>query len=94
MTLQNGHLDPVSAPVELWRHPNPTATEMWKFLEHVNSKYGLQISDYPSLHKWSIGNVGSFWEEVWHFTGIKSSQPFKEVGIIVLPRIQTPPYLL
>jgi acetoacetyl-CoA synthetase len=90
MTIQNGHLEPVSAPAELWRHPNPTTTEMWRFLEHVNSKYGLQISDYPGLYRWSIDNVASFWEEVWHFTGVKSSQPFGEVGAFALPSAQPP----
>ncbi|KAK1781621.1 hypothetical protein QBC45DRAFT_405232, partial [Copromyces sp. CBS 386.78] len=34
---------------ELWRHQDPQSTQMWKFLEHVNSKYGLQLNDYPSL---------------------------------------------
>lgn len=90
MTLQDADLGSPAAPSELWRHPNPTTTEMWKFLEHVNLKYGLQIADYPGLHRWSIDNVGSFWEEVWHFTGIRSSQPFREVGALALSSTQLP----
>jgi len=53
---------------------------MWKFLQHVNSKYTLALDDYPALYKWSVENVAEFWEEVWHFAGIKSSKPFDQVG--------------
>lgn len=64
---------------ELWRHQDPQSTQMWEFLEHVNSKYGLQLNDYPSLYKWSVDNVATFWEEAWHFTGIRNSKLFDQV---------------
>ncbi|GKT51606.1 malonamoyl-CoA synthetase vrtB [Colletotrichum spaethianum] len=64
---------------ELWRHPDPTSTPMWAFLLRVNSKYGLELADYPGLYKWSIENVAEFWEEVWHFVGITASRPFDKV---------------
>ncbi|KAI2636586.1 acetoacetate-CoA ligase [Hypomontagnella submonticulosa] len=67
-------IDPKPTPVELWRHPNPTSTRMYKFLQHVNNKYGLDITDYPALHKWSIENISDFWAEVWDFCGIKASR--------------------
>ncbi|KAL2141146.1 hypothetical protein VTI28DRAFT_2771 [Corynascus sepedonium] len=63
--------------VELWRHERPTETPMWRFLEHVNSKYGLSLRDYPDLYKWSVENVADFWGEVWHFVGIKASKSFE-----------------
>ncbi|KAI1133819.1 acetoacetate-CoA ligase [Hypoxylon sp. FL0543] len=66
-------------PVELWRHPNPESTQMYKFLLHVNAKYGLDIKDYPSLYKWSIENISDFWGDVWHFCGIKASRPYEYV---------------
>lgn len=80
---QENHLE--LAPAELWIHANPTTTSMWKFMEHVNSTYGLHISDYLGLHNWSIDNVANFWKEVWHFVGVKSSQPFREVGVLLRP---------
>ncbi|KAK4137184.1 acetoacetate-CoA ligase [Trichocladium antarcticum] len=64
---------------ELWRHGSPEGTQMWKFLEHVNSKYGLDLGDYPGLYQWSIDNVAEFWGEVWRFTGIIASKPFDQV---------------
>lgn len=71
---------PKAAPAEeLWRHSDPKSTPMWRFIQHVNEKYGLKLDDYPGLYKWSIENVGPFWEEVWQFTGIKASKPYDEV---------------
>ena len=75
----NTHIEP--APAELWRHGDPTATEMWRFLQHVNAAYSLDLNDYPGLYKWSVDNVADFWKECWHFVGIKASQPFAEVGL-------------
>ncbi len=65
---------------ELWRHANPSTTQMFKFLELVNAKYHLELADYPALHKWSVDNVAAFWAEAWHFLGIRASKPYDEVG--------------
>ncbi|EAQ91185.1 hypothetical protein CHGG_03120 [Chaetomium globosum CBS 148.51] len=64
---------------ELWKHERPEGTQMWRFLEHVNSKYNLNLKDYPQLYKWSVDNVADFWGDVWHFAGIKASKPFDQV---------------
>jgi hypothetical protein len=68
-----------TSPEELWRHPDPTSTPMWRFLQHINQKYGLQLAGYPDLYKWSVEDVALFWEEVWHFVGIKASKSFDKV---------------
>lgn len=73
-------VDSKPAPVELWRHPDPESTQMYKFLQKVKAKYDLDIHDYPGLYQWSIENVAEFWEEVWHFCGIKASKPYSQVG--------------
>ncbi|KAI1451899.1 acetoacetate-CoA ligase [Annulohypoxylon moriforme] len=67
------------APAELWRHPDPSSTQMYRFLEHVRSKYSIDIKNYPDLYKWSIENISNFWEEVWQFCGIKASKPYSHV---------------
>ncbi|KAI1204390.1 acetoacetate-CoA ligase [Annulohypoxylon truncatum] len=82
-------VDHKSAPAELWRHPNPSSTRMYKFLEHVRSKYNIDIKDYPDLYQWSIENISDFWEEVWHFCGIKASKPYSCVlpeNVSMFPR--------
>ena len=80
--LTNGDEPSSKVPVELWRHADPTSTPMWKFLQHVNSRYNLELADYPQLYKWSVENVPLFWEECWHFVGIKTSKPFDYVSAL------------
>jgi len=68
---------------ELWRHPNPKSTHMWKFIEKVNEKYGLKLETYRELYGWSVDNIAEFWEETWYFTGIKASRPFEKVDFLL-----------
>lgn len=63
----------------LWRHPDPTATPMWHFLQKVKQKHGLKEDTYESLYGWSVENVGDFWEECWDFVGIEASVPYEKV---------------
>ncbi|KAH7308063.1 hypothetical protein B0I35DRAFT_442765 [Stachybotrys elegans] len=67
------------AAEELWRHPDPESTPLWRFLQHVNQRHGLQLDGYPALLRWSTQEVASFWDDVWHFVGIKASRPFDKV---------------
>lgn len=73
-------VDSLPAPAELWRHPDPSSTQMYRFLQHVKAKYRLDIDDYHGLYKWSVENIAPFWEDVWRFCGITASKPYTEVG--------------
>ncbi len=56
----------------LWT-PSPdrvTAANMTRFIEHVNSRHHLKISDYDTLYRWSIEHKEDFWCAVWDFCGI------------------------
>lgn len=66
---------------ELWHHPFPESTEMFRFMQTVNITRGLQLKSYKELYNWSIENVGDFWEEVWLHTGVKASEPYTQVGV-------------
>lgn len=63
----------------LWKHNDPSSTRTDAFRRHVESTYGVKLKDYEELRLWSILNINSFWEEVWHFTKMKSSKPFTKV---------------
>ena len=39
----------------------------------INEKYDVNLEDYHQLHGWSVQNYGSFWSEVWKFSGVISS---------------------
>ncbi|KAK4696520.1 acetoacetyl-CoA synthetase, partial [Lecanoromycetidae sp. Uapishka_2] len=60
----------------LWKHKDPNSTRTHAFRRHIQSKYNVTFKDYEELRQWSIANINSFWEEVWHFTGVKASKPF------------------
>lgn len=62
------------APAKLWEHPNPQSTEMYKFLQIVNQKYGKKFESYDDLYRWSIEHISDFWGEVWHYTGIDGTE--------------------
>ena len=60
----------------LWKHSNPTSTRMFQFKRLVEEKYNLELREYEDLRKWSVTHIEDFWTEVWHFTGVRASQPF------------------
>ena len=77
----NGPADgvPGVAPLELWRHASPQASRMHQFKHLISHKYGVELPQYEHLYRWSIENIAAFWKEVWHFTGVRASEPFQTV---------------
>ena len=54
-------------------------SNMYRFMEHVNSTYGTHFSDYDALYQWSVENIGAFWAEVWKFAEIKATKGYDQV---------------
>ena len=55
------------------------ASNLIKFINHINKKYKVNISNFDELYQWSIGqndlkSVEDFWSFVWDFCKIKSEQ--------------------
>lgn len=57
---------------------------MTGFIKAVNSQYGLNLTSYDDLHKWSISNLQDFYRLLWDFCGLISSHK-GEQGVIVTP---------
>ena len=74
----------------LWKHTDPTSTRMFQFKNLIESKYELELREYEHLRQWSIANIGKFWEEVWHFTGVRSSCSFTQPIIENAPMFPRP----
>ena len=58
--------------VPLWS-PSPVAvrkSEIVRFMQEANRRFGLSLSDYRQLHGWSVENLPAFWELVWDFCGV------------------------
>ena len=68
---------------ELWRHSDPHSSQMYAFLQHVSKKHQLDIKDYDGLYQWSIDHPAAFWEEIWHWTGIKAHKQYDSVSIVL-----------
>ncbi len=52
---------------------------MTAFLRRVQTRHNDRVSDYSSLHRWSVLNLEKFWPEVWSFCQVVANQPWKEV---------------
>ena len=57
------------------------STSLFKFIDHINSHKHTKITDFETLHKWSVENRNCFWNEVWDFynvIGHKGEEPYLE----------------
>lgn len=65
----------------LWEPAEPYRRQanMTRFIDLVDERYGLDISSYAQLYRWSIENIPDFWAAVWDFAEIKASRGYAEV---------------
>ena len=35
-------------------------SNMYRFMQYINQKYGKNLMDYPQLHQWSVENIADF----------------------------------
>jgi acetoacetyl-CoA synthetase len=55
------------------------STNMYRFMNLVNEKYGKNFTDYSGLYQWSVENIPDFWALLWDFVGIKCSKSYDQV---------------
>ncbi|GAA3720385.1 acetoacetate--CoA ligase [Oceanisphaera sediminis] len=56
----------------LWR-PSPARikrSQLYEFMQQANRRYGLELTDYQSLHAWSVQDSAAFWNLVWDFAEV------------------------
>jgi acetoacetyl-CoA synthetase len=46
------------------------ASEMIRFRNTANQRFGLHLADHAALHAWSIQHRADFWESIWDFCGV------------------------
>jgi acetoacetyl-CoA synthetase len=66
---------PLWIPSEEWK----SQANITRFISLVNNKYGLQVSTYHDLHKWSVEEIPDFWASVWDFVEMKASRRYDKV---------------
>ncbi|MFQ6067480.1 MAG: AMP-binding protein, partial [bacterium] len=65
----------------LWE-PSPEQkrnSNITKFLDFVNKRYGQNFNSYNELYDWSINNIPDFWACMWDFAEIKASKGYEIV---------------
>ena len=55
------------------------ASKMFAFMQLIDKKHHLNLSGYRELQKWSIDYPELFWDELWNFLEIRTSQPYEKV---------------
>lgn len=54
-----------------------------RFIKYVNEEYNIALSNYQTLHQWSVKDLRNFWRAVWDFCGVIASETGK--GDVYLP---------
>ena len=54
-------------------------TNMYRFMNFVNTKFNKNFTEYAPLYQWSIDNIPDFWAATWEFVEIKASKPYDQV---------------
>ncbi|VBB43879.1 Acetyl-coenzyme A synthetase 1 [uncultured Desulfatiglans sp.] len=55
------------------------SSNMYRFMQHVNRRFGKTFEEYPSLYAWSVQNIPDFWAAFWEFSDVIASEPYREV---------------
>ena len=54
-------------------------TNMYRFMQIINDKFGKNFDEYNPLYEWSVQNIPEFWATMWDFADIKASKAYEEV---------------
>ena len=54
-------------------------TNMYRFMQWVNQRFGSRFTDYPGLYQWSVDHIADFWAAWWEYADIQASRPYDQV---------------
>ena len=65
----------------LWRPTKARIriTNMYQFMEYVNTRHHLSLDNYGELYAWSIEESPVFWETLWAYSEVIHSQSYNQV---------------
>jgi acetoacetyl-CoA synthetase len=55
------------------------SANMTRFLEFARAKHGRRLDSYRDLYDWSVECIPDFWDAMWAFAQIRTSQPYQQV---------------
>jgi acetoacetyl-CoA synthetase len=56
-----------------------TNTNIYHFMDFVNSRHGKSFADYNELYQWSIEQGGAFWATLWDYAEVIHSRSYDQV---------------
>ena len=64
--------DIATMPSAVWipTEESRALSNLTAFMACVEQRWGVEVSDYQDLHRWSISQPEAFWATLWDFTGI------------------------
>ena len=54
-------------------------TNMYHFMEYVNTRRGMNLANYDELYGWSIEESPVFWETLWAYSEVIHSRSYDQV---------------
>ncbi|UQC82271.1 acetoacetate-CoA ligase [Colletotrichum lupini] len=63
-------MDTHEIPRKLWEHPDPKSTQMYQYLQSVNSKFNLQLKTFNDLHNWTVANRATFYGHLFDYANL------------------------
>ena len=65
----------------LWKPSDESIRQsnMYRFMQFINSKYNQKFTQYTPLYAWSVRNIPDFWASLWEFADIIHSKPYDQV---------------
>lgn len=58
-------------------------TQMYQFMQQINQSHGQEMNTYSDLHRWSVTQPETFWNEIWDNFGVigdKGDNPYLANG--------------
>ncbi|KAI1342100.1 acetoacetate-CoA ligase [Xylariaceae sp. FL0016] len=66
-------------PRKLWEPSDPKSTQIWDFMQRLNSKYGLHLKTYQDLWQFSVDKRSEFYAETFDYVNIIHSGSYTRV---------------
>ncbi|KAF2090758.1 acetoacetyl-CoA synthase [Saccharata proteae CBS 121410] len=50
---------------QLWEHPDPKGTNLWRFMRQVERGRGVDMKSFEELWQWSVTKRAEFYQDLW-----------------------------
>lgn len=57
-------------PKKLWQPKHPEQTHIYKYRQHINKKFHINLKNSQELHTWTVQRPHDFWIDLYEYTEI------------------------